>query len=137
MEIKKSNIVVGFILIFLLGVLFAIINGYYTEKTETQLPYITYGIALLSLIVGGLIVFLFEWKINKIQFERVLKVLPNKEKEIISLLLENNNSLEQNKLVALTGINKVRMSRVLRDLEIRGVIKKTNLGNTNLIVLNI
>ena len=45
--------------------------------------------------------------------------------------------MEQNKLVAYTGINKVKMSRILGSLEDRGVVKKTNLGNTNLVVLKI
>ena len=52
-------------------------------------------------------------------------------------LIDNNNALEQNRLVALTGINKVKVSRILMELEERNVISKTNLGNTKLIVLKV
>ena len=78
---------------------------------------------------------MFQWKINKIQIRKVVKILPTEEKKIVTILLENNNSIEQNKLVALSGYNKVKISRFIKQLELRGVIKKTNLGNTNLIVL--
>jgi uncharacterized membrane protein len=137
MEISPKKLIVGFMLIFLLGVLFAVVNGFYTEDTESPLPIIVYGISFVSVIVGGFIVVLFQWKINKIQLERVLKILPEEQRKIMRLLIENNNSLEQNKLVALTGINKVKMSRILKDLEYRGIVKRTSLGNTKLIVLSV
>jgi len=137
MEIQPKKLIVGFVLIFLLGVMFSVVNGSYAEETSEPLPLITYGISFVSLIVGGLIVLLLESRINKIQLQRVLKVLPKEEEKIISLLLQNQNAMEQNKLVAYTGINKVKMSRIIGNLESRGVIKKTNLGNTNLIVLKI
>ena len=137
MEISKKKLVIAISLVFLLGVLFSVVNGFYTEEEDTSLPLIVYAIALVSLIIGAGLVVLFQQRINKIQLNRVLKVLPDNEQKIVKLLLENNNSLEQNKLVALTGINKVKMSRILKDLEFRDVVKKTNLGNTNLIVLKI
>lgn len=137
MEISPKKLIIGLVLVFLLGVMFSIVNGIYAEENDSSLPFIVYGISFVSIIMGGFIVILFQWKINKIQLERVLKVLPEEQKKIVSLLIKNNNSLEQNKLVALTGINKVKMSRILSDLEDRDVISRTNLGNTKLIVLKI
>jgi len=137
METSPKKLIIAFALVFLLGVMFAVVNGFYTEETDSQLPLIVYAIAVVSLIIGGFIVILFQWKINKIQLNKVLKVLPEDERKLIFALLENNNSLEQNKLVALTGINKVKMSRLVKELENRKVVKKTNLGNTNLVVLDI
>jgi len=137
MEVSPKKIILALGAVFFLGVLFAIANGYYTEENDTPLPLLFYLIALVSLIVGVFIALLFQWKINKMQFDRVLKILPEDERKVISLLLQNNNSLEQNKLVAITGINKVKMSRLISELQSREIIKKTNLGNTNLIVLTI
>ena len=137
MEISPKKVIIALGSVFILGVLFAITNGYYTEETDTSLPILVYLIALVSLIVGAFISILFQWKINKIQLGRVLKILPEDERKIIGLLIENNNSLEQNKLVALTGIHKVKMSRIISDLEMREIVKKTDLGNTNLVVLTI
>ena len=137
MEISIRKLVIGLGIVFLLGVMFAVVNGIYAVEEDQTLPLLVYAISFVSLLAGGFLVILFQWKINKIQLSRVMKVLPEQERKIISLLLENNNSLEQNKLVALTGIHRVKMSRMLTELEIRGVVKKTNLGNTNLVVLTI
>ena len=105
MEVSTKKIVLALGSVFVLGVLFAIANGIYTENTESSLPLFVYLIALVSLVTGVFISFLFQWKINKIQLERVLKILPEDERKLVSLLIQNNNSLEQNKLVALTGIH--------------------------------
>lgn len=137
MEISSKRLVIAFVLIFLLGVLFAIVNGQYTEEEGEQLPLVFYGIAFMSFIVGGLIVLLFQWKISKLQMNKVLKILPEKEMKIVKLLIEKGGELEQNKLVVLTGVNKVKMSRILMELEGRGVVEKKNMGNTKLIVLRV
>jgi len=135
MEISTKKIVLALGSVFILGVLFAISNGIYTETTDSSFPIFVYVIALFSLLTGVFLSFLFQWKINKVQLERVLKILPEDERKVVSLLIQNNNSLEQNKLVALTGINKVKMSRLIGDLEHRQIVKKSNLGNTNLVIL--
>lgn len=134
MEISQKKLITGFILIFLLGVMFSVVSSEYTSETSESLPGIVYLISFVSLAIGVFISILFQFKVNKIQLKKILKVLPKDEEKIISLLIDNNNSLEQNKLVAFTGINKVKMSRIIKGLETRGVIKKMNLGNTNLIV---
>jgi uncharacterized membrane protein len=137
MEVSLKKLITALIIVFILGVMFAIVNGVYTTKEGDPLPLITYAISFISLILGGFLVIMFQWKINKIQLEKVVKILPHEERIVVKLLLENNNSLEQNRLVALSGFNKVKISRLIKELESRGVIKKTDLGNTNLIVLNI
>ena len=75
-------------------------------------------------------------KINKIQLERVLKILPREERVVVKILLDNDGSVEQNKLVVLSGFNKVQISRILHKLDQRGVVEKKHMGNTNLVVLN-
>jgi uncharacterized membrane protein len=123
--------------IFLLGVLFSIVNGYYATEEGSSLPLIVYGISFVSIVIGGGIVVLFQTKINKVQLVRVLKILPEGERKVISLLLESNGSLEQNRLVALSGVNKVKVSRILSELEGRGVVVRVNLGNTKLVSLKV
>lgn len=137
MEISPKRLIIALSLVFLLGVFFAIVNGYYVSESDSSLPLIVYAISFLSIIIGGSIVILFQWKINKVQLSRVVKILPTEERKVVSILMENNNSIEQNKLVALSGYNKVKISRIVKELELRDVIKKTNLGNTNLLVLKI
>ncbi len=137
MEISSRKLITAFVAVFLLGVMFSLVNGYYSTEEGSSLPLIVYAISFVSVLIGGFIVVLFQAKINKVQLNRVLQILPEKEHKIIGLLLDNNNSMEQNKLVALSEINKVKMSRILTDLESRKIISRTNLGNTKLIVLKV
>jgi len=136
-EIPINRLVISFGLIFILGILFAILNGYYVQENGSELPLIVYGISFVSLIVGAVVILLFQWKINKIQLENILKILPKDEAEIIKFLIEHNNRLEQNYLVAYTGYNKVKISRILTKYEQKGIIEKRNVGNTNLVILKI
>ena len=137
MEIDNKRLVIGLSLVFLLGIMFAVVNGFYTNSTNEQLPLIVYGISFLSILIGAFIVVMFQLKINKLQLERVLKILPNDERKVVKILLDNNNSIEQNKLVVLSGFTKVRISRILQKLAEREVVEKKDMGNTNLVVLKI
>ncbi len=136
-EIPLNRLVIGFGLIFILGVFFAVINGYYAEENGETLPLIVYAISFVSLIIGGVVILLFQSKINKLQLEKILFLLPKDEAEILKCLIEHNYRLEQNHLVAYTGYNKVRISRILTKYEQKGIIEKRNMGNTNLVILNL
>ncbi|MBI2546047.1 hypothetical protein HYV81_02600 [Candidatus Woesearchaeota archaeon] len=137
MEIDTKRLVIAFVMIFILGVLFAVVNGIYTSSTNEQLPLIVYAISFLSILVGAAVVVLFQWRISRLQVERVLKILPREERTVVKVLLDNNNSIEQNKLVVLSGFTKVQISRIVQKLVERDVVEKKTMGNTNLILLKI
>ena len=44
MEIEPKKLMIGLTIVFLLGIMFAIVNGYYVTTEESNLPIITYGI---------------------------------------------------------------------------------------------
>ena len=137
MEVSVRRLIVGFVSVFFLGILFSIVNGYYVSEEGSSLPLIVYGISFVSVLLGGFIVVLFQAKISRVQLNRVLKILPDGDGRIVSLLFDNNGALEQNRLVAMTGLNKVKVSRILSELESRGVVVRVNLGNTKLVSLKI
>lgn len=136
-EISLERLLIAFSLMFVLGIIFAISNGTYAEQTGDSLPFVVYGISFLSLVLGAVLILIFEKKINNSQFSSVLKVLEVSDAEVIKVLLENNNKLEQNHLVAFTGYNKVKISRILTKFEQKGLIEKRQLGNTNLVILKL
>ena len=137
MDISGKRLITALFLVFLLGVLFAFVNGEYVASYGESLPMIVYGISLVSIVLGSFIVLLFQWKINEMQMNRVMKVLPSDERTIIKILLANDNKIEQNHLVVLSGMNKVKISRIISKLQSRGVVEKRNIGNTNLIFLTV
>lgn len=123
------------VLVFLLGISFAIVNGYYVTESGESLPVIVYAIAFVSLLVGASVVLLFQYRVNRAQIGGVLTLLPGDERAVVKVLLENGNRIEQSHLVALSGLSKVKVSRILARLTQRGVIEKRPLGNTNLVQL--
>jgi uncharacterized membrane protein len=77
---------------------------------------------------------LFQWKISQKQLYRILKILPEDERVIVEILVKEKR-MEQNLLVAESGLSKVKVSRTLSKLEQRNLIEKKPMGNTNLIKL--
>jgi uncharacterized membrane protein len=137
MEISEKKLVIGISAIFFLGILFAYISGEYSSSTGEQLPFEVYIIAIASMVVGAFIMILFQTKRSKGESDKILAILPYDERTVVKILMENNNKIEQNYLVVLSGFNKVKISRLVAKLEARGVLEKKNLGNTNYLILKV
>ncbi len=136
MEISENRLAVAITSVFFLGVLLSILNGNYIEDTGSPMPLLTYGVAAVAMVVGALIILLFQWKISHKQMQGMLKILPSDERKIVEVLLKEKK-IEQIHLTAESGLSKVKVSRLLVKLEQRGVIEKKPLGSTNLIKLKI
>lgn len=50
-----------------------------------------YGIALIALTTGGAVVLLFQWKVDKIQFEKVISILPEDERRVLKIIIEKKS----------------------------------------------
>jgi len=137
MEVEPKKLVVALLAVFLLGITFAILNGVYFSQSGEALPLIVYGVSFLSILVGAFVVLLFQWRINIAQLEKILGVLEHDERTVIKILLDNGRHIEQSYIVALSGMNKVAVSRTITKLESRGVLEKKPLGNTNMIILRL
>ncbi|RMD66976.1 hypothetical protein D6817_02840 [Candidatus Pacearchaeota archaeon] len=139
MEISKNKLLIAGGMVALLGVIITTFSVYHASHMHGlyfQYPAFLYGTAILSLVVGGLIVYLFEEKINKQQLKKILKILPKDERKVMQVLIERNE-IEQNKLQTFTELSKVKVSRVVANLEQRGIVEKKKHGYTNLIILRI
>ena len=62
--------------------------------------------------------------------------LPSDAKRLVDLLEGNNGEMSQSELVKLSGMNKLRVSRILKRLERLKLIKKHPYGMTNSITLD-
>jgi predicted transcriptional regulator len=136
MEVSETRLALAIISVFFLGMLLSVLNGYYIEDTGSSMPLLTYVVAAAAMGVGALIILLFQWRITTKQSMEMLKILPEDERKLMEVLL-NDKKIEQTYLVAESGLNKVKVSRLLIRLEERGIIEKKPLGNTNLIILKI
>jgi predicted transcriptional regulator len=71
----------------------------------------------------------------KIRRKKVSPKLIESEQVIVDVLKQQKKSIKQKELQRKTGFSKARLSRILNNLEERGVISKTPWGRTNLIEL--
>ncbi|MBD3260075.1 MAG: hypothetical protein GF334_00050 [Candidatus Altiarchaeales archaeon] len=136
MEVSEKRLAAAITAVFSLGVLLSLLNGYYIEDTGSSMPLLVYAVAGFSMGVGALIILLFQWRISAAQSRNMLKILPEDERKILEVLF-SEKKIEQTYLVAETGLNKVKVSRLISKLEGRGVLEKKQLGNTNLIKLRL
>jgi uncharacterized membrane protein len=74
----------------------------------------------------------------KTQKEKVLDVfLSNDEKKIVNMIKGEENGMLQSDIVIKSGYSKVKVHRILKSLENKGVIKRGRLGITNRVILNL
>lgn len=136
MEIGNRNLLIMFGLLFALGVLLAVSNAYCAINIGHVFAPLLYGIALVSLAAGGAIAMLFQWRIDKMQLERVISVLPEEERKVLKVVIDKK-TVSQTDLRYLSGLSKVRVSRIISRLEQRSIIEKKPFGNTNMVILKI
>lgn len=119
------------------------------EFKKTKRPFIfeyhKYLIPLAAFIglLFGLIVF---WAMSEKEIktkknlinntELILNMLPETHRKIIKTLLDNNGKARQYELINSTGLNKLKVHRILRDLEDDQIVNKEKIGKVNNIVLN-
>ncbi|MFA6064259.1 MAG: hypothetical protein WCW44_06325 [archaeon] len=91
---------------------------------------------IISLACGFTIMSITRQKeIKKIKQETADYLLLPDEKKVIEALKRNNYSLAQSKIAIDSGLNKVQVHRVIKRLEMKGLIEKHDFGLTNKIVL--
>ncbi len=135
-EIANNKLFIALGLLFALGVVLAMSNAYCAVNMGHMFAPLLYGIALIALTAGGAIALLFQWKVDKMQLEKVMDILPEDERRVLKVIIEKK-SIPQTELKYLSGLSKVKVSRIVSKIEQRKIIKKKPYGNTNLIILKI
>jgi len=89
-------------------------------------------VLLLIFVLSGLFV---RRAITK-RFELVLSVLNEGEKMVVDVIKnEGGKRVDQRKIVAITGFSKAKVTRIIKSLEERGIIKVERVGRKNKISL--
>lgn len=76
------------------------------------------------------------WAYRKTNLGAVLSVLKDDEKKVFDIILAAKGKCKQNTIVQGTNFSKAKVSRILSDLEARGLIEKIRVGRTNRIVVS-
>jgi GTP-sensing pleiotropic transcriptional regulator CodY len=111
-------------------------------RVQNEISLILVLLSLFGMFIGSLTYYFisekYERKITKIHkdINLTLKFLDNYEKTIIKFILENKGETTQSKIVKNTGFSRVRIFRVLKKLEDKGIIIKEPYGMSNIIKLD-
>lgn len=91
---------------------------------------------LLFLIVGIVVVsFVIFHLSRKKEIERVLPILDKSEREVMKIVIREKKNVSQKRIVKELGYSKAKISRIVKNLEKRGLIKVERRGRNNIISL--
>lgn len=99
---------------------------------DEDLVYILIFVLILIVIVGASFIFR---KVSK-KSELVLSVLNESERIIVDIIRkEKKKQVDQRRIVNLSGFSKAKVSRIIRNLEERGIVESERIGRRNKITL--
>ena len=98
---------------------------------------IAYGIGFLILLVGVYIIFVSNGSADtKKDFKPIdISKLNDEERNFYDIIRNKGGSSYQIDLIKETGFSKVKTTRILDKMELRGILERKRRGMTNIIVL--
>ncbi len=104
----------------------AIYKRGHTSKTESLWTVFSLSSLVIILLIVGVVIFIQRKKAK----EFILGTLNDEENKIIKIIRENKN-ITQKKICEMTGFSKSKMSKLVRRLEEKRIIKKIPFFKTN------
>lgn len=74
-------------------------------------------------------------KISKENYKKIIKNLSKDEKLVFENVINSEGTIFQSDLTEKTGLNKVKITRILDRLEGKGLIERKRRGMTNIVIL--
>jgi DNA-binding MarR family transcriptional regulator len=105
------------------------INVIIVYEQIVSLEYNIIFYALLIIFFATIFVFIFFWRYRN-KAKSILPILTESEREVMKIVLNSKNVIDQRKIVKETGFSKSKVSRILKNLEERGIIKREKIGRS-------
>ncbi len=74
-------------------------------------------------------------KPSRENYAAVMRELDEEQRSVLGLVIDGGGAAVQSELVEKTGLGKVKVTRVLDALEVKGLIERRRRGMTNVVVL--
>ena len=107
----------------------------YLEKTEFSFSSLLIWIILILAVASAVYFLLIPYIRKRAGAKDIKAELMESERKIVNILKKSKGELWQKQIQLQTEFSKAKLSRLIRDLEAREVIKKIPIGNTNKIRL--
>lgn len=91
----------------------------------------TFFLFVIAVVVIAFVAFMFFY-FRRGRVEDMLPILTENERKIMELVIKDKE-IDQRKIVKETDFSKAKVSRIIHDLEKRGLVEKTRKGRKNLI----
>ncbi len=101
---------------------------------QTNTTFIILSVIAAIIFIIGFIIFRFT-KYDVVKEKILMPKLSGDQKTIYDIIIESGGSCLQGEIVEKSKINKVKVSRILDKLEMRGLIERRRHGMSNLIVI--
>ncbi len=140
----EKKIVVGTLVLTVFILLVALSSFYVQTQVEAgnafgcMIPIYLFIplLASIGLFIGTLVYYLLSPRfVVKPDKDLLLKLFDSDQRKVIGVLLSNEGSALQSKIVRKTDLSKVKVFRVLRKLKRKGFVDKQPYGKTNKIIL--
>jgi uncharacterized membrane protein len=105
----------------------------YEQLRNIDQPVVQAAIIIIILVAAAVIIFLFKYR--KRDIKEMLPVLTDGERKVVEILIREKKPVDQRMVVKETDFSKPKVSRIIHDLEKRGVIEKIHKGRKNILTL--
>jgi len=99
------------------------------ETVMSELPIEVLVIVIILVVVGIIIFYQFYWKNKNMRI--ILPILKKDEKIIFDTIMKHGDGVNQKIIVNDSGYSKAKVSKVLKSLKERGVLKLERIGRKN------
>ena len=147
-RVKRTLQVVLTIAAFMGFVAYALFYVWTVPGSGTMCPctvpvsMILVAVALSGVFVGSLIYYIISKSFFEVKeemehgAEKILEFLDVNTRKVVKNLVENEGKMLQSDITKQTDLSRVKVSRILKDLDGKGVVKKTDSGVSNIITLD-
>ena len=91
------------------------------------------SLGIISILVAGFLLVIYIMRNRPMR--DILPILTDAERKVIQILLREKKSVDQRLIVKEADFSKSKVSRIIKDLENRGLIERIPKGRTNMIRL--
>ena len=141
----SKKVILG-ILILSVFVLIVSVSSFYVQTEISSgnacgcsipIPLFIPFLASIGLFMGTMIYYLLSPKFDKKKIDKnsLLNFLEGDERKVFGVVLDKKE-INQAQLVRETNLSKVKISRIIKRFENKGLIEKVSIGKINMIKLN-
>jgi len=134
--LTERRMIIALSMVLLFGMSFSVLNSYHIMVLRYPFQPTTYILSIEFICFGVAASLLARQIIATAHFGKVIHILPEDEQLILQQIFKAK-SITQHELVLKTGMYKMKVSRILRKFQEKGLIDRISYGYTNLVVSKI